>query len=565
MFGAINQALNIVIESTYRGDGAKRAKKDIGELDSTTRKSNRTLGDYVKGIGAASLALGGIAASAAVAYTAIKEGAALETAANQFEILTQKVNSTADAMLGKLREATRGLVSDSELIASANEIISLGLANSEEGVVQLATVISGLGLDMQQVIMTFANNSKARLDSLGLSVEGVNNKVRELEQAGFQGDAFDEAVLQLLIERNKELSGAISDTEEATRAAEAAFKNWIDTAKREGSAFFGNIILGFRQASDEFSILQDAIDRGFDPNRYADPFERAEAAQRFIETREAVDDYIESLERLSRMGREASPMENLYNERAAAEFVSNLEELGRRGREAMQEQLAAERLQTQVEIGNINELISNIDTLKGGVQDAQGYAFGMVQEFAKTPEQIVAAGLALGQFGSEQAKLILVQQTINTLAGELAQQYIDGEISASQMNDTLVLAYDNLTGAVGEALTIEEILARIDGSTVNVDIVATGFPTGTFNEIPTAAGAAAPRAEGGPVSAQRPYIVGERGPELIVPSQSGMVVPNGAGNSYNISINVAVDSSVRQFTPAIRDGVLEALQRAGAY
>lgn len=36
------------------------------------------------------------------------------------------------------------------------------------------------------------------------------------------------------------------------------------------------------------------------------------------------------------------------------------------------------------------------------------------------------------------------------------------------------------------------------------------------------------RADGGPVSAGRPYLVGERGPELMVPSTSGFVVPNGA-------------------------------------
>lgn len=38
-------------------------------------------------------------------------------------------------------------------------------------------------------------------------------------------------------------------------------------------------------------------------------------------------------------------------------------------------------------------------------------------------------------------------------------------------------------------------------------------------------GKAQPKAEGGPVSAGLPYLVGERGPELVVPGQSGTVVP----------------------------------------
>ena len=37
---------------------------------------------------------------------------------------------------------------------------------------------------------------------------------------------------------------------------------------------------------------------------------------------------------------------------------------------------------------------------------------------------------------------------------------------------------------------------------------------------------ATPRALGGPISAGRPYLVGERGPELVVPNHSGRVIPN---------------------------------------
>ncbi len=37
------------------------------------------------------------------------------------------------------------------------------------------------------------------------------------------------------------------------------------------------------------------------------------------------------------------------------------------------------------------------------------------------------------------------------------------------------------------------------------------------------------RASGGPVMAGTPYIVGEQGPELYVPSQSGKIIPNGMG------------------------------------
>jgi hypothetical protein len=58
------------------------------------------------------------------------------------------------------------------------------------------------------------------------------------------------------------------------------------------------------------------------------------------------------------------------------------------------------------------------------------------------------------------------------------------------------------------------------------------------------------RAAGGPVSAGMPYVVGEEGPELFVPKQSGTIIPNGArakgvgvsgGDSRTIYVVVNVD------------------------
>jgi hypothetical protein len=49
------------------------------------------------------------------------------------------------------------------------------------------------------------------------------------------------------------------------------------------------------------------------------------------------------------------------------------------------------------------------------------------------------------------------------------------------------------------------------------------------------------RAVGGPVSANRSYMVGERGPEMFTPGAGGFITPNnrlGGGNSTNITINV---------------------------
>ena len=55
-------------------------------------------------------------------------------------------------------------------------------------------------------------------------------------------------------------------------------------------------------------------------------------------------------------------------------------------------------------------------------------------------------------------------------------------------------------------------------------------------------------ANGGPVGMRNPYIVGERGPELFVPNQSGNIIPNHdlagiGGGGMNIVVNVDASGS----------------------
>jgi hypothetical protein len=117
----------------------------------------------------------------------------------------------------------------------------------------------------------------------------------------------------------------------------------------------------------------------------------------------------------------------------------------------------------------------------------------------------------------------------------------------------------------------------------------TGFITSAFTGAFNPASAAgtgggvappvAPRAMGGPVSGGRPYMVGERGPELVVPSRNGHVMPNnqlGGGTvvvNQNINVATGVQQTVRaevlglmpQIAEASKAAVLDARRRGGAF
>ena len=78
-------------------------------------------------------------------------------------------------------------------------------------------------------------------------------------------------------------------------------------------------------------------------------------------------------------------------------------------------------------------------------------------------------------------------------------------------------------------------------------------------------------AKGGLVSANSPYIVGEVGPELFVPSGSGRIVPNnqlgGGGSVINLTVNGAIDSegTARQIINVLNNSFFRGTGGAGAF
>ncbi len=89
-----------------------------------------------------------------------------------------------------------------------------------------------------------------------------------------------------------------------------------------------------------------------------------------------------------------------------------------------------------------------------------------------------------------------------------------------------------------------------------------GFITGT---VAPALGIKLPkRALGGSVDSNKPYMVGERGPELFVPGGNGTIIPNnnmrggnGGGSSFNISVDARGSNDPAAVRAQVMQGILE--------
>jgi hypothetical protein len=81
-----------------------------------------------------------------------------------------------------------------------------------------------------------------------------------------------------------------------------------------------------------------------------------------------------------------------------------------------------------------------------------------------------------------------------------------------------------VTGAESLNDVLSDVLGQIGSLLINAALSSAAGPGGLFgpNGLPGF------RAEGGPINAGMPYIVGEEGPELVVPGASGTVIPNDA-------------------------------------
>lgn len=212
------------------------AQKDVAAAEAKHAASAESVGDKLAKFG---LAIQGAQSLVNVfgdtwnkAMDFGRAGAELEQTKTRFDRLSASIGTTSESLSSKLAAAMGGMASNAEIMAGANQMISLGLAKDEESVVRLATVVNKLGWDMQQVILTFANNSTMRLDALGLSIEDVTGRAKELEAQGYSTDkAFDMAVIEAGEKKIKLLGDSSESSVGSFKRMDAALKDIGDTVK----------------------------------------------------------------------------------------------------------------------------------------------------------------------------------------------------------------------------------------------------------------------------------------------------------------------------------------------
>lgn len=153
-------------------------------------------------------------------------------------------------------------------------------------------------------------------------------------------------------------------------------------------------------------------------------------------------------------------------------------------------------------------------------------------------------------------QLIALSESLGNSFAESFRGIVDGSMSAREALANLFQRTADYFLDMAAQMIAAQIKMQILG--IGLNFLAPGVPKGfspsspdiggTFGVTPKTAGldfsgAFSGRALGGQVGAGRPYMVGERGPELFVPGAQGNIVPNNAMGGSNIVVNVDASGS----------------------
>ena len=246
------------------------------------------------------------------------------------------------------------------------------------------------------------------------------------------------------------------------------------------------------------------------------------------------------------------------------------------------------RLQRPVrpEAPDYSAWLAEFDRLRAGIKETTSDTEAAIANITVTAQKPWYMGLINGvkMFGNSLDELVNeklpdLKQMVDSFAlqtmNNFTQAFVDGVTGAKKFGDAVrglaKSIVDSLIKMLVQYYLTEPLFRALQGG-IGSFFDGGSFGKGFMDNLKT-------RATGGPVSGGTPYLVGERGPELMVPSSNGAVVPNNALGGggvtvvQNINVTTGVQQTVRaeianllpQISNAAKSAVADARMRGGGF
>lgn len=409
--------------------------------------------------------------------------------------------------------------------------LKAGLLGVLGGIGPLGLAAGGLGIMLgmlgqrQQAAAKAAAEHEARVEGLtGALVDSGGAITANIQQQ--QIKAGQDAKLYALADRigvsQKTMTSALLGSKDAIGEVNDAFEKFGITADGTTEKFTKNkaVFDGFdgKNTIGSLALATSDAKRGFDDltgGMLSAKEAAAEIARQQRDAAEATESHTEAAIRLQDV------MLGFVNKDLAYRTAVNAEaEAHQRSTEAINEHGAASQEATAANLAWEQSAIQSVGAA-GALAEAN-YAGGNAAERAKLKMEAQNAEiLRLAMIAGNDAPPALRQMiggmdaaALSALGVKVRAGEAGTAIAVLPNGKEITLSAKDLATPV--ANNVKNTMDSIRDKTVILRVVATG-------DILSSAGGKMFRAEGGPVSAGQPYIVGEKGPELIVPDQNGFV------------------------------------------
>ncbi|WP_425229233.1 tail tape measure protein [Sphingomonas sp.] len=166
--------------------------------------------------------------------------------------------------------------------------------------------------------------------------------------------------------------------------------------------------------------------------------------------------------------------------------------------------------------------MDDLDTLLGGVRlDTRGFAADV-----SAMRSVLEGGLGAG-----------ADTAGRSIETSLLRAVRIGKLGFDDLKTAAVRSLDAIAAAGLKSGLAALIGSKSGGLAETLASVVSGLPG---------------RATGGPVTAGRPYLIGERGPELFVPNGAGRIEVGAAGGERDVRVSITVNAGAGESGEALR-------------
>lgn len=472
-------------------------------------------------------------------------GSALE-AGDQIAKMSTRLGASTEALSEYRLVASKASI-DFSTLTMGWQRMTRRISEAAQGTGEAKDALRELGLDAQKLNAVAPDQQFEALADALMRVEGPADRVRLAMKL------FDSEGVALIQTMGGGAAGIREVREEAVKAGMS-----MSGEAAKGAEEYANAVAELRGG---FSGLAETIVLDAAPAL-------TQIVDAMSESRDKTQDFFQ------RIGNESSRWKKLaillgLDSESRARLKQELEDWGREVQGVVNSKVMAGG--PLLPLGDGQQMLGPFEREADSAADAM---FRLNEQLAATPAVVEAAfeeqipGLL--EFGDYLHELYLASEevlgSINGAQGVAASVGGVGE-AAGDMDRTLASAADSagysIANSIGGALADTKrqlidlgsvgrsVFGSLLGGLISWGVFAGAsalFPGSGFLKFLSGA-----RADGGPVMAGGAYLVGEQGPELFVPSQSGTVVANGASAGMNIgTLQVSVAGTVSDDPMSVR-------------